>query len=90
MDRMTENLLKNGSFELGWVDDGNRQIPNGWNFGFDEDTPNPHDPNPWSEFGAPELRVLTVGPGQLPEHERDLFILDGDYTLKIFRGRGAW
>ncbi len=82
--------LYNGSFENGWTDDSNRQIPTGWNFWYSESTPNPHDPNPFSKFGAPELRVLTVGPGQLPEHERDLFILDGDYTLKIFRGMGSW
>lgn len=85
----TPSGLGNGSFEDGWRDDGNSQIPNGWNwYHKDNTTPNPYDPNPWSQFGLPECRVLHRE--NLPANERDLFVLHGNYTFKPFRGSGAW
>lgn len=85
------NLLKNGSFELGWYHhDGipELQIPKEWQFGYaDKSVDNPYDTNPWSEFVRPEVRVLPRE--QLPPHEQPLFILDGDYCLKPFKGSGS-
>lgn len=84
------NFLRNPSFEDGWRDEGNCQLPTEWNFWFaDASVPNPIDAAKWSRFVKPEMRVLTVGPGQLPEADRG-FILDGEYTLKSFKGNGAW
>ena len=81
------------------------QIPNSWDIWFTDVTgtyktfsinlerigdyiPNPHDSAPWSEFVRYEMRILPRN--QLPQHEQDLFILDGDYTNKTFKGFGAW
>ncbi|MHC4735774.1 MAG: hypothetical protein ACYTDW_15155, partial [Planctomycetota bacterium] len=86
------NLLPNPSFEDGWYhpdDVPELQIPNGWDFEYaPSDEPNPIDPADHSKFKRPEVRVLPVD--QLPVHEQDIFILDGDHTLKIFKGYGAW
>lgn len=84
---MSENLLKNPSFEDGWTNpDGVPEIqePKGWNF-WHSTLDNPHSEWP---FVRPEVRVLHVS--QLPEAERELFVLTGDYCLKIFKGHGAW
>ena len=86
---MSANLLLNGSFEEGWyLRDGvpELQIPDDWLFDFaDVAEENPIDPAPWSR---PEVRVFPRK--DLPLHEQDLFVLEGDYTLKIFKGNGAF
>lgn len=86
------NLLRNGSFEGGWHHPGGLpefQIPNDWTFWHaGSEVQNPHSSDPWNRFVPPEVRVLPSL--QLPEHERDLFILDGNQTLKVFKGNGAW
>jgi hypothetical protein len=83
------NLLPNPSFEEGWYHiDGipELQVPNGWRLEWEEGN-NPLDPDPWNRFVRPESRVL---PGEfLPPRERPLFIWDGLYTVKIFKGTGA-
>ena len=40
-----------------------------------------------AEFRTPE--VVVPGKANLPPHEHDLFILDGDKTLKVFKGGGS-
>ena len=88
---MNANQLYNPSFELGtykgYCDELN--IPKGWEFWHATAThENPHDPNPWARFVAPESAVLSRD--DLPENEHALFILDGDHTLKIAKGGGSW
>lgn len=83
--------LLNGSFEGGWYHPGGSpefQIPNDWQFDYDDTTPNPYDNNPYSQYVPPEVRVLTAA--QLPPPEVPLFIRDGSQTVKIFKGHGAW
>jgi LysM repeat protein len=83
------NILPNPSFEEGWYNQNGLpelQLPNRWYFEYDEG-PNPLDPAPWNAFVRPETRVLPAA--QLPSHERPLFIYDGSYTVKIFKGYGA-
>lgn len=87
------NILGNPSFEEGWYHpDGipELQIPNQWGFwwadGYVFDNPISSDPG--NKFVRPEVRVLPKS--QLPEHEQDLFVLDGEYCVKIFKGSGAW
>jgi hypothetical protein len=83
------NILPNPSFEDGWYNlDGipELQVPNQWTFEWDEGD-NPLDPDPWNVFVRPETRVLSRD--FLPPEEHDLFIWDGDYTVKIFKGNGA-
>jgi hypothetical protein len=84
------NVLINGDFEGGWYNAGvSTQVPNGWMFdAADSGTTNPISPDPWNQFLEPEVRVLPAS--QLPDDERDIFILDGDHALKIFKGHGAW
>jgi hypothetical protein len=83
------NLLPNPSFEEGWYHPGGRpelQVPTQWRLEYDEG-PNPLDPDPWNVFVRPESRVL---PREfLPAHEHDLFIWDGDHTVKIFKREGS-
>lgn len=83
------NLLPNASFEGGWRHPGGipeLQVPEKWLFEWDEGV-NPFDPEPWNAFVRPEVRVL---PAEfLPPHEHNLFIWDGQQTLKIFKGWGA-
>ena len=62
------------------------QLPNGWAFEWDEG-PTGFGSQPWDIWVRPETRVLPYY--QLPEGERGLFILDGEYTIKIFKGNGA-
>ena len=84
-----KNVLSNPSFEGDWYHpDGipELQIPNHWTFSWEEGN-NPLAPEPWNVFVRPEVRVL---PSQfLPPHEHDLFIWDGDQTLKVFKGFGS-
>jgi hypothetical protein len=80
--------LINGSFEDGWTDaDASTQVPNGWHYEWLTGA-NPISGDPWNEFVQPEMRVLPRE--QLPLDERGIFILDGDHTLKLFKGNGAW
>jgi hypothetical protein len=83
------NLLPNPSFEDGWSHPGNIpeiQVPLQWSLSWDEGE-NPLDPAPWNEFVRPESRLLSAD--FLPPEEEDLFIWDGQWTLKIFKGSGA-
>jgi hypothetical protein len=85
----SENLLPNPSFEgdhynLNGIPEV--QIPEGWIFEFEEGE-NELDPDPWNRWVRPEVRVLSRA--FLPEHEHDLFIWDGNQTVKVFKGYGA-
>lgn len=84
-----ENVLANPSFEADWYHPNGipeLQIPTGWTFSWEEGA-NPFAPEPWNEFVRPEVRVL---PSQfLPPDEHELFIWDGDQTLKVFKGFGS-
>lgn len=83
------NLLPNPSFEGGWYNQNGvpeLQLPNQWILEWDTGA-NPFDPNPWSEFVRPEVRVLSSA--FLPEHERPLYIWHGNHTVKLFKGSGA-
>lgn len=83
------NLLPNSSFEGGWYHIDNipeLQVPNEWYLDWDEGA-NPLDPAPWNRFVRPESRVLPSD--FLPPAEHSLFIWDGEYTVKIFKGTGA-
>lgn len=74
------NLFRNPSFEEG-IDK--------WGFTYaPETTPNPHDPADHARFAQPEVHVLDLT--DLPEHEHELFILDGTHTLKIAKASQSW
>lgn len=83
------NILNNPSFEGDWYHQGGDpelQIPSEWRFEFTEGE-NSLDPDPWNKWVRPEVRVI---PKEfLPLGEHDLFIWEGDQTLKIFKGQGA-
>lgn len=75
---MPVNLLTNPSFEDGWTDDGNRQIPNGWEFWYATH----------GDYVPPEMRHLTRT--DVPANEHDLFWWnDSKYTLHIFARSGT-
>jgi len=81
-------LLNNGSFEGGWYNLNGApefQLPNGWNLEFDSG-PTGFGGEAWDIWFPPEIRVLPYY--QLPENERGLFIRDGEYTIKAFKGNG--
>jgi LysM repeat protein len=83
------NLLPNRSFEEGWYHIGGipeLQVPTRWILEWDEGH-NPLDSDAWNRFARPESRLLNAA--FLPANERGLFIWDGAYTLKIFKGTGA-
>ncbi len=83
------NLLPNSSFESGWYHpDGipELQIPNEWEFAWEEG-PTGFGNEPWDVWVRPEVRVLPSE--QLPPHEQEVFIWDGNQTVKIFKGWGA-
>lgn len=83
------NYLPNPSFELGWYNlDGipELQVPNKWRLEWDAGE-NPLDPESWNQLVRPESRLLNGD--FLPAEEHQLFIWDGAYTLKIFKGSGA-
>lgn len=82
--------MRNGSFEDGWYhpnDIPELQIPNEYEFSYNTGE-NPVNSDPWNKFVRPEVRVLPKD--QLPPDEQDLFILDGNYCLKVFKDSGAW
>jgi hypothetical protein len=83
------NRLPNPSFEEGWYHHHGipeLQIPNGWGFAWDEG-PTGFGNEVWDTYVRPEVRVLPAT--QLPPHEHSLFIFDGHYTVKAFKGYGA-
>ena len=83
------NLLPNPSFEGGWYHPNGipeLQIPEGWQFAFAEGN-NPLDPDPWNDWLPPETRVLPSA--FLPPAEHDLFIWEGNQTVKVFKESGA-
>ncbi|MCA9942370.1 MAG: hypothetical protein KC449_02770 [Anaerolineales bacterium] len=82
------NLLVNGSFESGWYNLNGApefQLPNGWIMEYDSG-PTGYGGAVWDIWFPPETRVLPYY--QLPENERGLFIRQGDYTIKAFKGNG--
>lgn len=83
------NLLPNPSFEEGWYHIGGipeLQVADQWRLEWDEGS-NSLDPDPWNAWVRPEARVLSSD--FLPPSEHNLFIWDGEQTVKIFKGRGA-
>ena len=83
------NYLPNPSFEEGWYNLNGipeLQVPNRWILEWQEGT-NPLDPDSWNEWVRPETRLLSKA--FLPANEHDLFIWEGNYTVKIFKGLGA-
>lgn len=83
------NRLPNPSFENGWYNQNGipeLQLPNEWQFSWDEG-PTGFGSQPWDVFVRPETRVLPAL--QLPPAEHPLYIYDGQYTIKMFKGSGA-
>lgn len=83
------NVLNNASFEGSWYHPNGiaeLQIPTDWTFSWKEGD-NPLAPESWNQFVRPEVRVLPSA--FLPVDEHDLFIWDGDQTLKVFKGFGS-
>lgn len=83
------NILLNPSFEDGWYHVSGYaevQVPNNWTLGWKEGN-NPLDSDPWNKYVRPESRVLNGD--FLPADEHDLFIWDGENTVKVFKGSGA-
>ena len=82
------NVLINGSFEGGWYNLNGApefQLPNGWTLEYDSG-PTGFGGQAWDVWFPPEVRVLPYF--QLPESERGLFIREGEYTIKAFKGNG--
>lgn len=84
---VSANLLPNPSFEEGWYFYlyNELQVPDGWQLWVDEGA-NTLEPGSGGLFLRPECRV--VGKNQLPAVEHDLFVFNGDKTVKIFKGGG--
>lgn len=83
------NLLPNASFEEGWYNQNGipeLQLPNSWIFQWDEG-PTGFGGAPWDVYVRPETRVLPAT--MLPPAEHPLYIYDGQYTVKMFKGNGA-
>lgn len=82
------DILPNGSFEDGWYNKNNApelQLPNG--YGFESDSgPTGFGTEEWDKWYTPETRVWPDY--QIPPHEQSLFLQDGQYTLKMFKGNG--
>lgn len=83
------NLLPNPSFENGWYHVSGiaeLQVPREWFFGWNEGE-NDLDPDPWNGYVRPESRVINAD--FLPAAEHHIFIWDGQWTLKVFKGSGS-
>ena len=82
------DILPNGSFEDGWYNKNGApelQLPNG--YGFETDSgPTGFGNESWDVWYTPETRVWPDY--QIPPHEQSLFLQDGQYTLKMFKGNG--
>ncbi|HRQ37887.1 MAG TPA: LysM peptidoglycan-binding domain-containing protein [Chloroflexota bacterium] len=80
------NLLPNASFEEDWYffnGVSEWQIPIHWSLAVDEG-PNTLTPEEGDVFVRPEVRV--VPKSDLPSAEHSLFVLDGNKTIKSFKG----
>ncbi len=80
--------LLNPSFEEGWYHMHGLpelQLPHQWTLEWEEGRTG-FGTQVWDQWYRPETRVLPHT--QLPESERSLFIQDGQYTIKIFKGNG--
>ena len=79
------NLLPNPSFEEGWhfYLYNELQVPDGWQLATDEG-PNNLEGGSGGLFNRPEVRV--VPSSDLPPAEHNTFILDGNKTVKAFKG----
>lgn len=83
------NLLPNGSFEEGWYNQNGipeLQLPNRWRLEWDEG-PTGVGNAAWDVYVRPEARVLSTA--FLPPEEHNLYIYNGQHTVKIFKGQGA-
>jgi len=83
-------LLRNRSFENGWTNvTGSIQEPIDWSlFWYGSETPNPYDSSGVAQFVPPEM--VHKSRVELPQHEWGLFLLDGNWTLKLFKGHGSF
>jgi murein DD-endopeptidase MepM/ murein hydrolase activator NlpD len=83
-----DNMLQNPSFDDGWTDSASystTQNPTGWTVEWGSGT-NPHGGQPY-ELGE----AVHKSRAMLPEAERDVFIWDGTWSLKVFAGgRSIW
>lgn len=79
------NLLPNPSFEGDWYFYlyNELQIPEGWQLNTDEG-PNNLENGSGGLFNRPEVRVVPAK--DLPPAEHNLFIMDGNKTVKAFKG----
>jgi hypothetical protein len=83
------NILPNGSFEEGdYLQNGipELQLPVGWSFEYDVG-PTGFGDEVWDVYVRPEIRVLSDE--FLPPQEHALYIYNGRYTVKAFKGYGA-
>jgi LysM repeat protein len=79
------NLLPNPSFEGDWhfYLYNELQVPDGWQLATDEG-PNNLEKGAGGLFNRPEVRVVPAK--DLPPAEHSLFIMDGNKTVKAFKG----
>lgn len=80
------NLLLNASFEEDWYffnGVSEWQVPIHWSLAVDEG-PNTLTPEEGDVFIRPEVRV--VPKSDLPAQEHNMFVLDGNKTIKSFKG----
>jgi LysM repeat protein len=78
------NVLPNASFENGYYHLNGvpeLQVPNNWIFEFDEGQ---GAPGTGQTFLRPEIRVMPRW--LLPPSEQPLFVWNGDWTVKVFKG----
>jgi LysM repeat protein len=78
------NILPNGSFEEDWYyfqGVSEWQLPNGWSMSVNEGT-NPEGSG--GRYFRPEIRLLSRA--HLPPEEQNMFVFDGDKTIKAFKG----
>jgi hypothetical protein len=83
------NLLPNPSFEEGHYNQNGvpeLQLPNKWRLEWDEG-PTGVGNAAWDVFVRPEVRVLSTA--FLPPEEHNLYIYNGQHTVKAFKGSGA-